>query len=305
MIEKVLNFLTPILVALISIGALAYFGVLSYSEYYICKTNPEKCVCEESIFYCKERGYQVRVLDNKQECCNSNKCYYPAHSKCNQFRMKTETELEADYCNENPDDGTMCNIISEECYNIVRSEAGNWEVSVPIEERFCKDICSKSKRTKSCEEFFTEHNLSLYGTIKELHEKELTLIGFCNMKTAEEFYYCESECLSNYYNDEVEEYGWKVGFFYNSTKCFNKVAIPKTECEKGNPDFVWIQADKWMINGTWINPKSGTCRQKTEVEKLSEKECWWLAGKLYSLGDGFRSGQKEDLKESYALRGCQ
>src|SRR3990167_3197032 len=169
MIEFIMTYGWVFLVVLIFIGVLAYFGVFPYSELLLCKNNPEKCVCLKL----KDGVGQEESIRKSIRDGTLNYDYL-----CTEFREKTPEELEVDYCNENPDDGTMCNVISEECHNIVRSEAGNWEVSVPIEERFCKDICSKSKRTKSCEEFFTEHNLSLYGTIKELHEKELTLIGF-------------------------------------------------------------------------------------------------------------------------------
>ena len=141
--DEVLEFMMTygwaILVVVVAVGALAYFEVLEVLDSSL-RFNPNTDVCEEfqSIKTC-EHGYNAGRLSIKCEefceskglscisfegagcpknkkdkdlfvCLDQKKYYLESENnlKCTKFRKKSPEELEADYCNNNPDDEKNC-----------------------------------------------------------------------------------------------------------------------------------------------------------------------------------------------------
>ena len=86
-----------ILVVLVAIGVLAFFGVID-TENWRCKINPnDNCVCEELKYQCDELRLAGHTIPFA--------CTDPIKSmECAKFRKKSQAELSIEDCNDTPDD---------------------------------------------------------------------------------------------------------------------------------------------------------------------------------------------------------
>ena len=83
------------LLSLIIFGALLVAFIIYFSPHQsICKQHPDKCVCER--YKTTEDGYYFYPDDSL------GKEVYP-NAICSEFRKKTQSELDIDDCNNNPD----------------------------------------------------------------------------------------------------------------------------------------------------------------------------------------------------------
>ena len=123
-LEFLMTYGWAILVVLIAIGALAYFGVLKTPVWVECRENPDKCVCELQQEIVTTNINYVNHLDFElgYECCYASddlktiKCF---KEECSKFRKKTADELLIDDCNSNPreDGACKCEIWDKPTYN--------------------------------------------------------------------------------------------------------------------------------------------------------------------------------------------
>jgi len=104
-----------ILVVLVAIGALAWFGVIgteNFREQRFCEVvNPDKCICEEYDDFCKE-GYEITDVvlihqfyeSHTLRCCtNRGRNCYETEKQCVKSHRLTEQELEIKKCQDYPD----------------------------------------------------------------------------------------------------------------------------------------------------------------------------------------------------------
>ena len=84
----------------IIIGVIIITIIHTNSTSYICSKSPEKCVCE----YTTTQGIQISA---KTELCDGRGGDY-------NFRLKTQAELDIDFCNLNPREDEKCKCIEKE-----------------------------------------------------------------------------------------------------------------------------------------------------------------------------------------------
>lgn len=259
------------LIVLVAIGALVYFDVLELPK----KFNPEIHIC----FYVNDKG-EIKIVEPLREgytCTGHFTNSFTGKEFRLQKRDKTPQELEIDYCNENPDDSERC--FCEEwkkrkCLIQANYTLGklNWTIEVPFDNH-CFEITETEGKTI----------VWIRGETIGVEPYEISI-------------------------KKINLYCIKVR--------------PKTECEKGNPDFVEEtikekvptcydiysctskEGYQYMMEfigdfnknrieqagGTCIFKREGCeffefkektiCREKTEVEKLMDKDCDWLFDRI-------------------------
>ena len=89
-----------------------------------------------------------------------------------------------------------------------------------IPEDLCYDeVCGVRDR---CKEFMREHNINTSGeAYYEKHKRnpKLVIPDFCDFNIEEDWDECISQCMNNYYYDEIEEYRW------NETICKEEMLV--------------------------------------------------------------------------------
>ena len=263
-LEFIMIYGWAILLLLIVIGALAYFGVLRPDHYpsMYCPNNPDKCVCEkcETPF----TGDGIYVIKEEYPKCNGY------NTKCTQFRKKTQAEIDIDDCNNNPNDNQKC----------------------------------------TCESYKEEFRF-VYNQII-LKEKNIKQEDFDNITYI--YLGMRVDCSRNWTED---------CFVYETSNVDCEAARPKTECEKGNTNYIqqtincsgntFCDGDLSSIDGKTI------CRKRTyddylkeDTNKIKNFSCERIelsigscvSGKYCSYGMLGGKYYYRELKIAYKEKGC-
>lgn len=286
----------------LSIIGLLLLLVLGFNYYYnstsyICSKNPNKCVCEKEIQYA---GSYDSI---------SGETSLP-YKECSKFRKKTQPELDTDDCNNNPREDDLCKCEeykqyyqsykndNDECKNLVLSNKEIvWTCYSCIKSR------PKTNYEKHPEDYVAE---IIYPQQEEIFydTRELTSLNtpyiIVNLTNSFYFYHKNSR---NYIFDFQEIINDKP--YLDRDLILDKIIVRfkdlrinqttyrlKNECEKGNPN--WINEELITccdgihpcvidINNPLCFETKTICREKTNVEKLMDKDCWWLQGETNSI----------------------
>lgn len=305
-----------VLVVIASVGALWYFGVFdNWLIGHYCDLEPDKCVCEkwEAVEY---DPISFETCFNISDACDKviTQITVGDPNKCLKQRKKTDEELEIDKCNREPDnEDCFCEEYEIEYYE-------KWYYKLEFLEKYCTQ--------------------SLKGFYEWQEQKELEIINNGDYPIKLQEYGFDSNdswiCVvperqrENMSNMDIIETD-KIRFKY----CLK--ARPKTECEKGDENWVEheiLQHDclEWEQNFTCIGINGfevcsidcikysdGTiekmCREKTEVEKLMNKDCDYLLNGLSTeiqqcrvkiqIMTGCDYNYLKNLKSAFKQKGCK
>ena len=185
------------------------------STSYICSKSPEKCVCETPF---------ERFCDFYGNDC-SDKC-------TSQFRLKSQAELDIDDCNSNPREDDLC-----------KCEETKDNLDKPTHGYACPNSCEEIT-IKECK----IHGLYYYN-------QEINFEGRIIYKDLCELNSIPSDLrITQAKNITMEIVKLNIT---NCEQCwkYEQICIksrPKTECEKGNPE--WVEENKIDKIDTSITP---------------------------------------------------
>lgn len=214
-------YLIIVLLLLFIWGSFAY----SKTDKYFCSHNPDKCVCENNLINGKIGEFE----------------------KCLKFRLKTQSELDIDDCNNNPREDSDCKC--EEYEKIDKFQNNYFDLNSffiingskiivyytkqEIENNY---LVTKANQTVIFDNFSNKYQENNYFIVSV---KEGYFNGSClksrpktDQEKHPEDYVAEIKCIKYankfYLNNSVETICIKNQTTYRK----------KTECEKGNPGWV-------------------------------------------------------------------
>lgn len=233
-------------------------------------------------FFKKQFNQDIHVCE-EQRCirCDAN---FVWQDSCKQFRDKSPQELEIDYCNKVPQDLRRCFVTQhQKGHAKFNKETGETiaVIDVPYIARprnYCDDNPNDNESC-FCEEYKNEEGF------------EVIYVDVNNKTIFTKYLVCPYDKVCNIPYHIVDYKGTTYDYVFPiyinmvnlSGSCIQ--AHPKTECEKGNPDFVeeTIYAEEWkyvyikeiddevLINVPNLNKSQTTCREKTDEEIENEK----------------------------------
>jgi len=266
--------INTIIIAAIALIVLVFLIAIftgRFSEEYFCKQNPEQCVCEE-----KQTECIIQCSDKEGHKWVSDVCpdeYRPlsiidvhGFTSCSTSisnkevcRKKTTEELEADYCNKNPDDTGNCKCMD---YNLKEPmEVVYWSVN------------------ESGEDFVNESFVPYYDIYCYVVDGDVICAGIQegNVEYGRRVY---GNVFS--YGDVFSH---KIIKVHKSRGC--KASVPKTPCEKGDTNYIEekkIRSPEECISLGFVQeiscPDETICREKTDYEKLLDEDCDFIEREL-------------------------
>lgn len=303
-----------LLIVLIAIGALAYFGVFNnFQNITFCHNHPEKCVCEFTAL----NGEHVIA---STQICTDSQFKFPNET----LRKKTNEELKIDKCNQRPED-TYCKCEEKRTEKITCLNNATIKLEL-INSNFSFSYLLKIKNNLMCypinaNEILMSINypIGLRGfnqSVTEINSYNKTIeyeciksrpktecekgnnnyIQYSYEKGGEQFEDCfevpEFCYENNNYCDGIDS-SKKLLVLHNEScndyKILNPVCRPKNQCEKGNLDWVEEQINCWDYTQYGLTcPNQTLCREKTDRECIemikyptscNEGKCWF---KMYN-----------------------
>lgn len=267
-------------IVFVLIGTLAYFGMLSKypeSDKYYCQAKPEKCICDNVV---ENSGYfSWNIIDKLGGKDNFIKNYNRKYDtqlvriwESNRF-----DGVEFEYCAGELRKKTQPELDINDCNN--NPNDGKCKCEEYSITASCKEICPKQCGDNQCI-YEIKHGECSRGIIAQCNED-------MNTKWAN-----FDDCLKSY---------------------------PKTECEKGNSNYIERLVDFEVID-TSVTPHKKCilldnncvsavreCQEKTEVEKLMDKDCDELAME-FDIHSCKLSKQSTDcgiIKQAWRQKKCQ
>ena len=222
MTKKKENWIDKISVKWLLIGfgftiIMVFYGMYLNSTYYLCGQHPEKCVCEETVKCSQDKYGKIWVYGHEQavnsigifkKCKNSlNVGQQEVYTK---LRLKTQSELLIDGCNNNPRDDTDCKCLEYKTTKILDSAIidvefintpfGNFNYTFNLSGRFDTEVY-----IQLTDQY--RYNVSTYynSVFNEFWEYKII---------------------------NISEEKW-IDYSLNCLK-----SHPKTECEKGNNNYI-------------------------------------------------------------------
>ena len=291
-IEFLLTYGWAILIILIAIGAL----IFSYNqpvEKDFCEENPGECTCEKTVFC----SYASEI------CNNENIFDFPdVYEECVKYRPKTDFEKETEYCNKYPGNETKChceeyriiaNLITDRilvdkikgeicCNSLVTEKEG--KTFIYNNCRYCQEnltyileerICLRARPRTECE----KGNLSwIEETNQIINIKWLNNCCediFINIANNKQTYIANKICF------EADSKEWQIINSINVSKC---------------------QQTSKLINRI-------ICREKTDVEKLTDLSCKELSNHFKNfnceLVADLQSSQCSNTKTAWRNKSCE
>ena len=251
--------------------------------------NPDEYVCEEWIENCIElNGYEGDF-----DC-----------DECLSYRKLTPTEKAIKSCNDNPREDDLCS-------------------------------CQEYKTELSCGGYPVSKTLN-FKTQEELNEyvdSSMSRNDVCRFYPSRVLYYLKVKDYIKGFNKQEKDYmdGYGLNYTIINIIATNDYApqefrtkyctssTPKTPCQRGNEDWVEERTQvfdciEWEENFTcesignieWCSKSclkeinsinKTTCRPKTEVEKLMDKDCDWLLQEMINSCGQYKGETRTVCKE--------
>ena len=288
--------ITTIIVAVIALIVLfilvgIFTGNLHFTEQGFCSYHPDKCVLEPTLEFLESR--EVPLSGSKEEYC-LNHPFKDIPKRYCKYRRKTPQELEIEYCNKNPEDEERC--VCEEREKTKEPYYVNISLKTEDVYRGAEYWFDREMREKAVS--YDECEISPPSRFKGYPQDCLGGFIFRGMN----YNYCiqTKQILipTKYDGDKIIEFElkeiiddsnckpiiYKLKFYdFSPNKCTK--ANPKTECEKGNPDWVEEELEGVKVcfritkkeNITLCNPRLSDimiCDWETvEIERTIRTNC--------------------------------
>jgi len=317
-----------------------------------CENNPDKCVCEENLIPNKEYDYLYQCKgDFNIYSKNPLECNNRDFERIIECRKKTQAELDSDDCNSNPREGDLCKCEEEyklECLNkgVYNFEKNNISFIIQLQPNLTEmkyhSYCYP--KPKVIEESG--------ATLKEVIYEDIWIAKQRCLKSRPKTEYekhpedyaaeCNQDAIlkNTSFGMRCQDCGKEKCDFSKSGggALLEPTYRLKNECEKGNPD--WVEEQKLVDCLEWENEREykrqqpdtyriyglpckvqkfeTICREKTEVEKLMDKDCEDISQRMddtpchfsikYSNSYGILNFPQPqrciNLKQAWRQKGC-
>lgn len=277
--------------------------IYSKSTSYICSKNPEKCGCETPL---------ERFCDFYGNDCSDK---YTSN-----FRKKTQAEINIDDCNDNPreDDLCKCEEYSEPRYNYTSIKLKSGEVVKSSATMCSQDDLEESRKNG--------YEIEFINTTSCIKSRPKTECEKGNPDWVEEKIYEEKIKIIPNKSEIVDlpEFN-SIQKIFGLEICAENNTIQLQSCIPLSDGFEIVGKSCSVRNLTYCSKRYGViynktqihkeiiCREKTEVEKLMDKDCEQLQLEIthcYTL-ERARNVQMcyldyfDNLKRAWRQKECQ